>query len=191
MSNASTLMERNSDFANTFDASNLSPLPMLRSVVLTCVDARVDPAHVLGLELGEAVVFRNNGGRVTQQVIDEVAALAFLVAKMDGEIPGPFELILMQHTQCGAERFADPQFQAMIKQHIGVDVSEQAITSQDQDLEKDIERLRKAEAIPDYIVVSAYLYDVQTGRAREIAAPEILRSATGFDMTEKVKTPRK
>ena len=108
MSNTAEIIERNHQFAQDFDAADLPILPKMRTVILACGDARVDPAHVLGLALGEAVVIRNNGARVTPSVIEEVATLAFLVASMDGDKLGPFELILMQHTQCGAERFTAP-----------------------------------------------------------------------------------
>ena len=171
MSNATTLVDRNRQFASSFSAADLPVLPKMRTVVLSCVDARVDPAHVLGLELGDAVVIRNIGGRVTPEVVQEIAALAFMVAKMDGDEPGPFELVLMQHTECGAERFADPGFQIAIKKQIGVDLGSLAISDHELSLREDIERLRNAPEVPGYIVVSGYIYDVQHGRVREVIAP--------------------
>ena len=84
MSSTTTLLERNRQFAGDFSAADLPILPKLRTVVLTCGDSRVDPAHILGLKLGDAAVIRNNGGRVTLEVVHEIAALAFMVAKMDG-----------------------------------------------------------------------------------------------------------
>jgi carbonic anhydrase len=142
MSSTAILLDRNRQFASDFAAADLPVLPRLRTVVLTCGDARVDPAHILGLELGEAVVIRNNGGRVTEAVVEEIATLAFMVAKMDGAEPRPWKLVLMQHTQCGAERLADPDFQRVLKEHIGVDVSSSAIADHEQSLREDVERLR-------------------------------------------------
>jgi carbonic anhydrase len=179
MSATSSLLERNGRFASEFAAADLPILPKLRAVVLTCGDARVDPAHILGMGLGDAVVIRNNGGRVTQAVIEEIATLAFLVARMDGPERGPFELILMQHTECGAERFADPEFQRVLKQQIGVDVSSIAIADHERSLREDIERLRSAPQVPGYIVVSGLLYDVRHGRVREVIAPTELASFGG------------
>ena len=176
------LIERNRAFAADFNSAELPILPKLGTVLLTCVDARVDPAHVLGLELGDAVVIRNTGGRVTRAVIDEIAMLAVLVSAMtEGREPG-FNVILLQHTQCGAQRLADPTVQGMLREKLGIDVSEYAITDQAGDLIGDIERLRDAEVIPDTISVSAMLYDVATGKAREIAPTTplgILRSEAG------------
>lgn len=171
MSNTTTLLERNRLFASDFAAADLPLLPKLRSVILTCADARVDPAHVLGLDLGESAVIRNNGGRVTPEVVKEIAAMAFIVAKMDGDEPGPFELVLMQHTQCGAERFADPDVQRVMKEKLGIDVSTVAITDHEQSLKEDVERLRNAPEVPGYVVVSGYIYDVKSGHAREVIAP--------------------
>ncbi len=174
MSNLTTLLERNRDFARDFSAADLPIVPKMRTVLLTCVDARVDPAHVLGLALGEAVVIRNNGARVTPQVVEEIATLAFMVAKMDGDTPGPFEIIIMQHTQCGAERFADPGFQLAIRQHIGVDVSSSAIADHQLSLQEDIQRLRDAAVIPRYVVASGFIYDVHDGLARQVVPPVAL-----------------
>lgn len=174
MTSTTALLERNRTFAENFGASDLPPLPKMRTVILTCVDARVDPAHVLGLELGDAVVIRNSGGRVTRDVIEEIGSLAVMVEQMNGGKPGPFEVIIMEHTQCGAQRFADPQLQSAIKAKIGVDVSGLAITNHEDDLKGDIEKLRTASEIPGYIVVSAMLYDVATGSVRQITEPKAL-----------------
>ena len=175
MSSTAELLDRNHRFAADFADAGLPILPRLRTVILTCGDARVDPAHVLGLELGDAVVIRNNGGRVTPEVIQEIAALTFLVSRMDGDTPGPFELVLMQHTQCGAERFADPQLQRAMKAAIGVDVAPVAIVDHNASLQEDLERLRNARQVPDHVIVSAFLYDVADGIAREVIAPAALR----------------
>lgn len=174
MSSTATLMERNRRFAAGFHAADLPILPTLRTVILTCVDARVDPAHILGVELGEAVVIRNNGGRVTPEVMQEIAALAFLVARMEGGEPGPFNLVIVRHTQCGAERFADPDLQRALKQQLGIDVSATAIADHEQCLTEDIERLRNAPAVPGHIVASGLIYDVRNGAVREVIAPASL-----------------
>ena len=174
MTSTETLLHRNRQFASGFGAAELPILPKLRSVVLTCGDSRVDPAHILGLELGDSVVIRNNGGRVTQEVIHEIATLAFMVRMMDGDEPGPFELILMQHTQCGAERFADPGFQGALREQLGIDVAPLAICDHEQSLRDDIDRLREAPEVPDYVIVSGLIYDVHKGHVREVVAPAAL-----------------
>ncbi len=174
MSNLSTLLERNQAFAADFSSADLPILPKMRTIILTCVDSRVDPAHVLGLELGDAVVIRNNGGRVTNAVIEEVATLAFMVSMMGGEKPILFELVILQHTQCGAERFADPDFQSAIQTKLGFDVSTSAIHNHEQSVKTDIESLRNASEIPGNILVSGLIYDVKTGKIQEVVAPKQL-----------------
>lgn len=165
------LLDGNRRFAEQFDGADLPIVPRTRAVVLSCADARVDPAHVMDQPLGEVVVLRNNGARVTQQVIEEIATLVFMVSKMDGATPGPFEFIIMQHTHCGAERFADPGFQAAVKSTLGIDVAASAIDDHAQTLWQDVERLRKAPEIPDYVLVSGLLYDVRTGTIQVIVPP--------------------
>lgn len=171
MTNTTTLIERNKAFAQHFNADHLMPIPQMRTVIITCGDARVDPAHILGLNLGDAVIIRNNGGRVTPAVIEELAAMSFMVAQMDGDPPQPFEVVLIQHTQCGAERFADPNFQKMLKQHTGVDVSTTAIHNHADTLQADFTSLQKAVNIPDYLLVSGFIYDVKTGELQQQIAP--------------------
>lgn len=174
MTDNSSLLAQNARFAAQFSDGDMTALPKLGMIVLTCIDARVDPAHVLGLKLGDSVVLRNNGGRVTRAALEEITALAALVGKLTGTGQAGFHIVLMQHTQCGAQIFADPAFQAEVLNKTGVDVSESAITDQESDLSRDIDKLRDATALPEGISVSALLYDVKTGIAREIAKPRTL-----------------
>lgn len=173
---------RNRSFATTFDGGEIPALPKLGTMVLTCVDARVDPAHVLALQLGEAVVFRNNGGRVTQAFIDEVVALAMLVAHRTGVDEANFAIVLMQHTKCGAQAFADPGFRDLIEQRTGIDVSPSAVVDPAHDLLVDIARLRDARTLPGSLRVAALLYDVKTGVAHEIAPERPLADLRGEDV---------
>lgn len=182
MSVLNEFFDRNRRFAESFNESDVPPLPSLGTLILTCIDARVDPAHVLGLKLGEAVVFRNNGGRVTQAFIDEVGALAMLVAHRTGVDEASFGIVLMQHTQCGAQAFADPAFQARIHEHIGVDVSPSTIVDPNHDLWEDIARLRTAKTLPGSLRVAALLYDVETGGVKEIAPERTLADLRKTDV---------
>ncbi|MEP3275616.1 MAG: carbonic anhydrase [Stappiaceae bacterium] len=174
MSSIEILKTRNRAFAESFSHRDMPALPKLGTLILTCIDARVDPAHVLGLELGDAVVFRNNGGRVTQAFIDEVSALAALVARMTGVEEAGFDIVLMEHTKCGAQAFADPEFRAQLKERIDVDVSGSAIANQEDTLLADIVRLRDAPHLPGTVTVAAMLYDVESGSVREVAQARAL-----------------
>jgi carbonic anhydrase len=110
MTRMNPLLGRNEQFARTYTPVPLGP-PTAQVVIVTCLDHRVDPAIVLGLQLGDAPVIRNTGGRVTQAVIDDIAYLAFLAEELFGR-QGPadtlFEIAVVHHTQCGTGLLAEP-----------------------------------------------------------------------------------
>jgi carbonic anhydrase len=143
-------------------------------IIVACVDARVNPTKIFGLELGDAVVMRNNGGRVTPAILDEITALAMLVSRVTGQGEPVFHIALVQHTKCGAQQFADPAFQAAIMDRTGIDVSAAAITDPQNDLLVDIDRLRDAPNLHDGLTVSAMLYDIESGQVSEIMGPQAL-----------------
>lgn len=168
MSNTEILKARNETFAASFSQGDLVPLPKLSMIIVACVDARVNPTKVFELELGDAVVMRNNGGRVTPAIIDEITALGMVVSRVTGQSNPVFHITLMQHTKCGAQQFADPAFQAEIMDKTGVDVSASAITDPQSDLLVDIGRLCDAANLHEGLTVSAMLYDIETGYVTEI-----------------------
>ena len=108
-SNISPVLARNRAFAAAASHKDAVVFPNLRLFVITCLDPRVDPTHFLGLELSDAIVVRNVGGRVTQEVINDVAFIAQIAENVLPE--GPlFEVAVIQHTQCGAGALADGTF---------------------------------------------------------------------------------
>jgi carbonic anhydrase len=155
-----TALSRNRAFAAAGGHEGAVVLPTLRLFVITCLDPRVDPAHVLGLELSDAVVVRNVGGRVTPEVIEDVA---FIGQIAEGAFPdGPlFEVAVIHHTQCGAGAFADDQFRHRLAERTGSDEStlrERAVLDP-----ADVARLRAAASISPRVQVSGHVYDVTTG----------------------------
>src|SRR5689334_19887814 len=103
MTRMTPLLERNEQFARSYTPTAMRP-PTQGIVVVACLDHRVDPAIVLGLQLGDAPVIRNSGGRVTRAVIDDVAYLAFLAERLfdgRGGTDRLFEVAIVHHTQCG------------------------------------------------------------------------------------------
>ena len=103
MTRMTPLLGRNEQFARTYTPAALG-LPTAQVIVVACLDHRVDPAIALGLQLGDAPVIRNAGGRVTQAVIDDIAFLAFLVEQLSGTQGAAdtlFEVAVVHHTQCG------------------------------------------------------------------------------------------
>jgi carbonic anhydrase len=122
-------LARNRAFAAANGHEGAVVLPKLRLAVLTCLDPRTDPAHVLGLELSDAIVLRNVGGRVTREIIEQLAFLGLLAGTLvpDGPL---FEVAVIHHTQCGAGALADDAFRQRYAALIGADeaaVRDQAI----------------------------------------------------------------
>ncbi len=177
MADVETLIERNQDFASSFNQGDLAIRPRFSTLVVTCLDARVDPAHLFGLELGDAVVMRNIGGRVTDEIIEHIAILRALAGLVGG---GAFEVAIVHHTDCGASRFANPEVRQKLGQVAGTGeavIEGLAIADPHATVAEDLDRLRAAPMLPDELVVAGYVYDVTDGHVREVVAPAALREA--------------
>jgi carbonic anhydrase len=163
--NIAPALERNRVFAAAGGHEGAVVLPTLRLFVITCLDPRVDPAHFLGLKLSDAMVVRNVGGRVTEEVIDDVAFIGQLAenALPDGPL---FEVAVIHHTQCGSGALADDTFRRRYAERIGADESslrQRAVLDPRLTVTRDVERLRSAPAISPRVAVSGHVYDVLTG----------------------------
>src|SRR5436305_15219076 len=113
-------LERNRAFAAAGGHEGAVVLPQLDLFVITCLDPRVDPAHFLGLGLSDAIVVRNVGGRVTPEVINNVAFIAQFAENVLPE--GPlFEVAVIHHTQCGTGALADHTFRRNYAQRTGAE----------------------------------------------------------------------
>ncbi len=178
MSEIQTLYERNAQFAEHFSFAELNIKPKLSTVVLTCMDSRVDPAYFLGLEPGEALVLRNAGGRVTEDVERDLAFIWTMTAQMTGGVPD-VSLAIVHHADCGLERLADPAVLKMVSQRSGIALTSlQRLAIQDHDLAfgEDIERLKDSSLVPNGLIVSTHLYEPQNGRTSQLLAPVPLAS---------------
>lgn len=180
MSDLATLIERNKAFATEYEGG-LSIKPHFSTIILTCTDARIDPAYFLGLELGDALVIRNAGGRVTEDVELELGFLWVLASKMMGSGAPKLSLAIIHHTDCGVERLANPELRQLMSQKLGVDSTRfeaMAILDHTQSLNDDVERLRQSLIVPNAMLVSAHLYDVAHGTMAEVIAPAELAQKT-------------
>src|SRR5205807_9780643 len=122
-------------------------------------------AYFLGLSLSDAMVVRNVGGRVTSEVINDVAFIGQLAESM---LPnGPlFEVAVIHHTQCGTVALADDTFRRRYAERIGVEettLREHAVLDAVATVTRDVERLRSAPAISPRVAVSGHVYDVASG----------------------------
>ena len=160
-----TALARNRAFAAARGHEGAVVFPTLRLFVITCLDPRVDPAHFLGLGLSDAIVARNVGGRVTQEVINDVAFIGQIAenALPDGPL---FEVAVIHHTQCGAGALADDSFRRSYAERIGADEStlrDHAVIDPAQTVARDVERLHLAPSVSPGVSVSGHVYDVVTG----------------------------
>jgi carbonic anhydrase len=170
--NVEPALERNRLFAAEGGQEGAVVFPRLRLFVITCLDPRVDPAHFLGLSLGDAIVVRNVGGCVTPEVINDVAFVGQLTENLvpDGPL---FEVAVMHHTQCGSGALADSTFRRSYAERIGADetaLREHAILDPAATVTRDVERLRSARAIPERVAVSGHVYDVVTGLVETVVS---------------------
>src|SRR5215470_19454355 len=165
-----TLTERNATFAKTQFDPGLIMRPKLATIVICCADARVDPAVVLGAQQGEIMAIRNVGGRITPGTLDELAMLRKVAQAVGGDFAG-WELIVMQHTQCGITRIQDhPELLAPYFQVDESDLPAVSVGDPRAAVARDTAVLR-AEPRLQGTRVSGLVYDVTTGRVETIVQP--------------------
>jgi carbonic anhydrase len=140
--------------------------------VLGCVDSRVDPAHVLGLGPGEAVVMRNIGGRVTPAVLRSWGLLAKLGPSNRDDAPtsGPPHLTILHHTDCGIKRLtAFPEQLAEFFEIPVADLDTKEIDDPRAAVRIDVEIARRS--LPGGRVISGLVYDTETGLIEVVVPP--------------------
>lgn len=136
------------------------------------MDPRVDPAQILEIELGEAAVLRNIGGRVTPAVLKELALLRKLTQSAGGDFDKGWNFIVLQHTDCGILRMQGDR--EMLAGFFGIDeesLDAKMIGDPRAAIAIDVAALRADPAMPHGMRSSGYLYDVATGKIEAILAP--------------------
>jgi carbonic anhydrase len=158
---APSWVDANRAHADGFRDGDLPKRPARRLFVLTCMDARIDPLRLLGLELGDAHVVRNAGGRVSDD------ALRSLV--LSSALTGTGEVVVIHHTDCALGATTDEQVRRDLAAH-GIDAGNLwigAFDDLDASVREDVATLRSSLASAD-IAVSGYVYDVRTGSLRTV-----------------------
>ena len=153
----------NEQYAARFDRGDLPTPPARKVAVVTCMDARLHPEQFLGLELGDAHVIRNAGGRVSDDAIRSLVISERLL--------GTEEIVIVHHTDCGMQTFRNEDLAAKIQQDLGVDASGQdflTFSDLEESVREDVEKVRASALIPDDIAVHGAIYDVKTGELREV-----------------------
>jgi carbonic anhydrase len=163
MGNTDDLVANNEAYARDFSKGELPGPPRRRVAVLACMDARLDPARVLGLEEGDAHVIRNAGGVVSDDAIRSLAISQNLL--------GTVEIVLIQHTDCGMLTFTDEEFAAKLEEETGSRPEWRALafTDLEDSVRRSVERIRADPFVPRTDSVRGFVYEVETGRLREVA----------------------
>ena len=181
MARIDPLLQRNKDFAAAGAHEAASIVAKFPVYVITCLDPRTDPSAFLGVELGDVMVIRNAGGRVSPDVLKDLAYIGYLSYTL---VPGGprFEVAVVHHSQCGTHYLADGKFRRGFADLIGGDeaaLAAQAVTDPEQTVRSDVELLRSAAVLPDTITVSGHVYDVTTGLVTTVlpAAPVYPRTS--------------
>jgi carbonic anhydrase len=162
VSTTDELLRNAEGYAASFDKGDL-PLPPARKVaVLACMDARLNPYGLLGLQEGDAHVIRNAGGVVTD---DEIRSLS-----ISQRLLGTEEIILIHHTDCGMLTFTDDEFKRSIQDDVGIkpEWAAESFADLDEDVRQSIARINASPFIPHKGSVRGFVYEVETGRLREV-----------------------
>ena len=162
MSATDELLKNNEAYAASFDKGSLPLPPGQKVAVVACMDARLSPYAILGLKEGDAHVIRNAGGVVTD---DEIRSLA-----ISQRLLGTEEVILIHHTDCGMLTFTDDEFKRSIQDDVGIkpEWAAEAFSDLDEDVRQSIARIKASPFIPRKESVRGFVYDVTSGKLREV-----------------------
>ena len=162
MSATDELLRNAEAYAASFDKGDLPLPPAKKLAVLACMDARVDPSGILGLQEGDAHVIRNAGGVVTD---DEIRSLS-----ISQRLLGTEEIILIHHTDCGMLTFGDEEFRRQIQRETGIkpEWAAEAFDDLEEDVRQSIARIKASPFVPRKENIRGFVYDVKTGNLTEV-----------------------
>jgi len=172
-----TITQRNEEFVRAGHSAELKIIPSTKTVLIGCLDPRVDPTDVFGLKPGEAAIIRNIGGRINSAVVETLTLLP-IVSKAAGQEMGPgWNLVILHHTDCGiigCYKHAPD----LLAAHLGVSRSQldsMAITDPRKAVAMDIAAYKSNPNIPGGFMISGLVYDIATGKIEIIVPPNRLR----------------
>ena len=163
MTETDGLLKHARDYAERFDKQDLSMMPSKRVAVLACMDTRLIPSRILGLNEGEAHILRNAGGTVTDDAIRSLS--------LSQNLLGTEEIILLHHTECGMLGITDEEYADRMEAETGErpEWSAHAFSDLEQDLRDSMARLRESPFIPRKSSIRGFIFDVKTAELREVS----------------------
>ncbi|KAI0404310.1 carbonate dehydratase [Xylaria palmicola] len=160
------LVEKNAEYASTFDQGHLALPPAKKYLVLTCMDARIDPAAAFGISLGDAHVIRNAGASAKD------AQRSIVISQ---QLLGTREIILVKHSGCGMLTFSNDDAYAIVKNNLGPAAAAELATLDflpfpdlDAAVKDDVEFLKNTATVGDGVTISGWVYEVETGKVRHV-----------------------
>jgi carbonic anhydrase len=158
------LLRNNEEYAGSFDKGDLPIPPAKHVAVVTCMDARLSPSVMLGLEEGDAHIIRNAGGVITD---DEIRSLV-----ISQRMLGTQEIMLIQHTGCGMLTFSDDEVKQQIQDDVGIKphFALESFSDLGENVRQSIARIKSSPFIPNKENIRGFIYEVETGRLREVGS---------------------
>ena len=153
------LLAANQEFAADFALGGFDGVAHAGVAIVTCMDSRIDPLRMVGLQHGDAKIFRNPGGRVTPQALEALVLGVHLL--------GVERVLVVPHTRCAMASATEAELRQRVGESAGVDASWQqfgVVPDQVAALQDDVKKVRSHPLIPDTVLVGGFLYDVDTGR---------------------------
>ena len=164
MSVADELLRANEAFARNFTLGELSVRPKRRVAVLACMDSRILFEHCLGLKPGDAHMIRNAGGIATEDALRSLIVSHHLLDTQ--------EFIIINHTDCGLLKVREDELKARLREKMGATADSptdfHAFDDLESNVRQQVQRVRSHPWIPKDIPVRGFVYDVKTGRLKEI-----------------------
>ncbi len=164
MSERPAVLAANERYAAAFGKGDLPMPPGRRLAILACMDARLDPAKALGLEEGDAHVIRNAGGRASDDAIRSLV--------ISQQLLGTREVLVIHHTDCGMLTFTNEQLRERLRRDLSADaaaVDFLPFADLEESVRQDAATIRSSPLVPGDVAVRGFVYDVRTGRLREVA----------------------
>lgn len=158
------IVAANQRYAASFTKGDLPAPPGRRFAIVTCMDARLDPAKYAGLSEGDAHVIRNAGGIVSDDALRSLVISHWLL--------GTQEAFVVGHTDCGMETFTDDQLRRKLLDEAGAAAGElefHAFPDVRARVAESVARIHESELLPDSFTAQGFVYDVRSGRLEEVA----------------------
>ncbi|KAI1100385.1 carbonate dehydratase [Jackrogersella minutella] len=160
------LLEKNNEYASSFTKGHLALPPAKHYLILTCMDARLDPAAAFGIDLGDAHVIRNAGASARD------AQRSIIISE---QLLGTKEILLIKHTGCGMLTFSNEDAHGLVKKNLGPSAAAEIATldflpfgNLEDAVREDISFLKGSATVPDDVIISGWIYEVETGKVRRV-----------------------